>query len=261
MYILIYFLVLGITTYLFDKKNEVETNDEFLKWTKKDILIMGISFLVSIILEILGSFFLPKFFLLIEIVALLLVFVYVNKNREKTIQEYKSQIEQIFDSISSVVKIKEKEGIDYNDLPFKIEKEKDKISQIDVIMKEPNKFNDGNCMNVVYSLKRYFPYCDWTYITDFPKQICSFVGQPLPPEIAKWVGSDLRSSGFIPLGVNGSGEVGMALSGKKKDWGLSSYIGEDGKRIEANEVPTVPQYLCIGSTGGGKAIWTEQEIW
>lgn len=109
--------------------------------------------------------------------------VYANKNRERTIQEYQKQLEQVYDSIAPLNN-KDAEEIDYNNLPFKIKKEGDKINEIEVTHINPKKHTDPNCTNVVYSLKNYFPYYDWQYTIDYPKQITTFSGQKLPPEMA-----------------------------------------------------------------------------
>lgn len=73
-------------------------------------------------------------------------------------QEYKKQIEQIYDSIDPLTP--RDEEVQYNDLPFRIEKEGTKINEIIVDHQNPSKHNDTNCTNVVYSLKNYFPYYD-----------------------------------------------------------------------------------------------------
>lgn len=255
MYIFIFLVVLGLTTLFTNKQNQVESNYEFLKWTKKDITIISITIGVAILFQALDKI-LPKFFLLVYLIGALIALVLVNKFREQYIQEYKQQLGYIIESITSLCTVKE---IDYNDLPFKIEKDGDLINKITVQMKSPSKFNDGNCTNTVYSLKRYFPYYDWKYTCDFPKQECVFEGQKLPPAVAKWPGDDLRKSNFIPLGVSGDGEVGWPLT--KKNYGESSYVFEDGSRAGTAKMPSAPQTLVVGSTGGGKSVWVDQEMW
>ena len=258
MYILVFFLVLGMTTYMTNKTNDTESNSEFLHWSKKDILIIASTFGIGVLFECLK--FIPIFFLAVYFVGTLIALVYVNKSREQYIIQYKKQIEQISESVAKLTNIKE---LDFNDLPFDIFKSGDKINKIVVHMKEPGKFNDGNCSNAVYSLKRYFPYFDWKYSNDFPKQICTFEGMPLPPSIAMWPGSDTRSSGSFPFGLAGSGEV-LWNVGKDKNMGWSEYVYEDGTRAGTNEEiagTSAPQMMVIGSTGGGKSIWVDQEIW
>lgn len=258
MYILVFILVLGITTYVTNRQNDVESNNEFLKWTKRDILIISATLGVAVIMQILDKIFLPKIFILVYLVGSIISLMLVNKLRETYIQEYKAQLNQIIESMNKLVPIKESE-IDYNNLPFSIEKDGTLVNKIVVTMKEPSKFNDGNCTNAVYTLKRYFPYYDWQYTNDFPKQQCIFEGQKLPPKIAKWPGSDIRKTGFIPLGLSGNGEVGWALT--SKDYGESNFIFDDGNRAGTVALPSAPQCLTVGSTGGGKAVWIGQEIW
>lgn len=262
MYVFIFFIVLGLLTYTTNKKNEVSSSPDFLKWSKKDITIIGSTFAASILLQILDGIFLPKLFVLVYLVFSVLALLFVNKSREQYIANYKKQIEQITDSLTSVLAVKKKddEPIDYDNLPFEIEKQDDdKVNKIVVMMNKPNKFVDGNLINVVYSLKRYFPYYDWNYECDFPKQQCVFKGQRLPPDVAKWPGSDLRKSWFVPVGVSGDAEVGIKY--KSKDFGFSEYRFPDGRRADVCDLPHAPQVLCCGATGGGKAIYINQELW
>lgn len=260
MYILLYFLILGLVTYIINKTNNVDSSDEFLKWERQDLLIIGGGFLVALILQIIDLFMpIPILVMPIFALALVILIFYVNKNREKHIQEYKKQIEQIFEACSNLITAKE---IDYNELPFKIvkdEKVKDQIAEIHLTMENPNKFNDGNCTNVTFTLNRYFPYYQWKYETDFPSQITKFIGEPIPPMMAKWPGSDFRPPEYIPIGLGGGGEVGLDLGAK--DFGESSYVDEDGVTPGRISIPRAPQYLAVGSTGGGKAVWIKQEIW
>lgn len=255
MYVLVFFIALGIVTYITNKSNEVESSYEFLRWEKRDLLVIGILFLLSCVLQIL-DFIVPKIFILIYLVGSVLALVYVNKNREKSIQEYKKQVNDIFESVSKLVKAKE---IDYNELPFKIEKDGDRINKITVTMEEPSKFNDGACTNAVYSLNRYFPYYEWQFDIRYQEQQTIFYGQKLPPTIARWPGSDLRGSRFIPLGVNGDSEVGINLG--EKNPGGSLFVFEDGNVAKTSALPSAPQFLVIGSTGGGKSIYVDQELW
>lgn len=257
MYVFMFFVVLGVITYITNRSNEVESSQEFLRWSQKDIIIIGLTFLLSILMQILDAIFLPWFFLFVYIVAATLSLLYVNKNREKTIIEYKKQIDQIVDSLANLCPAKE---VEYNNLPFEIEKDGDLISKIIVIMKEPSKFKDASCTNAVYSLKRYFPYFDWKYTCDFPKQECVFEGMKLPPDIAKWPGSDLRKSYYMPVGLSGEGEVAWSIKNTSKN-GNSMYEYDDGGRAGDVNLSSAPHLLVLGATGGGKAIWTDQEIW
>jgi hypothetical protein len=180
----------------------------------------------------------------------------VNKIREKQIKEEHEQIALIFESLSKILgKTKE---IDFNNLPFTYETNKDKINKIVIDMKDPDKFPDAVVTSSVFSLNKFFPYYQWISSVDFPKRECIFIGQQLPPDIAMWPGSDLRPAGWIPLGVAGNGEAGWNLS-NPDDIGCSSYI-RDGKKVGTVKSSSAPQGLCVGSTGGGKSIWVEQEV-
>lgn len=245
MYVLIYLIVLGVSTYLTNKTNEVESSDEFLQWSKQDIATIGGVLALGIILEAIGKT-LPIVLLGVYFVVCMLAFVAVNKSREKTIQQFKEHVNQIYEATAKLTNIK-KEDLSYSDLPFKLEQEDGRISQIIVKMTEPSKFTDGNCINAVYSLNRFFPYCSWKYVVDFPKQECYFIGQKLPPEIANWPGDNLRGSVYIPLGVAGDGEVGWPLANSKKKWGESSFVFDDGEKAGTVDLPSAPQCLTVGS--------------
>lgn len=260
MYVLIFSLSLGIMTYITNTQQGVDSSQEFLRWRKQDILVIAAVFGAAILCQAL-DWLLPKFCMIIYLIGSVIAFLVVNKSRENYIKDYKKQVDQILESIDKLIpKRKSGEEIDYSDLPFTIEKEGDQIKKITVLMKEPNKFNDGNCINGVYSLKRYFPYYDWKYTNDFPRQECVFEGMKLPPNIARWPGSDLRASGFIPLGLSGEGEVGWKPR-SISNTGKSMYVYEDGSVPDEVNLPNAPHCLCIGSSGGGKAIWVGQELW
>lgn len=259
MYLLAFFTVLGIITYITNKQNEVESSPEFLYWTLKDIYVIAGVFFIAVVLQIIAKF-IPWFIIIIYCVVAATALLLVNKNREQYIIVYKNQVSQILEALGKLSPMKTKDEIDYNDLPFKLERDlHGNISRIVVTMKEPNKFNDSNCTATVYTLKRFFPHCDWKFTCDFPKQQCVFEGMKLPPKIANWMGSDLRGSNFVPLGVSGSNEVGWNLANRQH--GISNFVWEDGERAEEIELPTAPQMITVGSTGGGKNIYLYQKIW
>ncbi|MBQ2174240.1 MAG: hypothetical protein II453_03900, partial [Alphaproteobacteria bacterium] len=64
---------------------------------------------------------------------------------------------------------------------------------------------------------------------------------------------------FIPIGLSGMGEVGWVINSYKNP-GKSNYVYEDGKSANTVDSPSAPQALVVGSTGGGKAIYVEQEV-
>ena len=90
----------------------------------------------------------------------------------------------------------------------------------------------------------------------------TLIGYDKPPTMARWPGSWLRHFRFMPLGLSGKGEIAYQPdSVPKNEYGRSHFMDESGKPLEADRsLPTQPQVLCCGATGGGKAIWVEQEI-
>lgn len=255
MYIIVFLGCLGAATYFTNKSNEVESNYDFLTWTKKDMAIIGGTFALGCLLQAFDGI-VTKLALIGYAVLSLLAMVYVNKCREERIKDYKEQVSKIFEAVAKLTKEKE---IDYNNLPFKVSKSSSKIDRIEMEAKEASRFSDANCTSVVYSLDRYFPYYKWTYNIDLQAQTAEFYGQKLPPDVAKWPGSDLRGSRYVPLGVNGDSEVGLDFG--EREIGASMFTFDDGTKAGACKLPSAPHALCVGSTGGGKAIWVGQEIW
>lgn len=258
MYLVIFFIVFGLLTVYTDKKNEIEANDEFLYWTKKDACIIGAFLALSVVLTALPLPFALSLILgAAYMIALSVTALYVNKNREEYIQSYKQQLDQIISAISPLQKINE---VDYSDLPFAITRDGSKINTITLKMEKPEAFSkEERLTNIVNTFNNCFPYYEWQYSCDFQKQVCIFEGKRLPPDIARWAGSNLRPGSFIPIGLSGNGEVGIRLD--NTDEGQSSYLYEDGVRADTLRLPTAPQHLVAGKTGNGKAIWVGQELW
>jgi hypothetical protein len=122
-----------------------------------------------------------------------------------------------------------------------------------------------------YSLNSNFPHAQWIYDINFPNKEATFEGQPLPPNIANYPGSDFRPAEWIPLGLSGAGEVCWKLSGTGAEQmngfegvmpksGISAYVYEDGQRAGTVNNPNTPMTLTLGSTGGGKSVYINQEV-
>ena len=174
--------------------------------------------------------------------------VIVHKQRE--------EIQQVYDVLEPV--LPKNAELNLNNPPFKLEYEKNKINKI-IISINPNTFKETVATNLCLSLNKYLPNYEWVNEFDFAARECAFLGTPLPPNIAKYKGSWLRPAELIPIGVSGLGEVSWLIN-SIKDSGKSLYIYEDGKTAETIDTPSAPQLLAVGSTGGGKAIYENQEI-
>lgn len=261
MFLLSYFIILCATITITNKQNEVNASDEVLEFTRNDSLIIVLVGLVVFILELIVPNFLSDFYLPILVITSLaeaMIFVIVNKNRDMQIKKQHEQINKVYEALGKLI-IKPKDGIDYNNIPFVTEEENGNINLIKIDMQDPDRFNDNYIMQAVYSLNKFFPEFQWVPSVDFPQRTCVFEGQQLPPSIAMFPGTDLRPSGWIPLGLGGSGEVGWNLS-NPKDKGESLYTYEDGTRAGIINMPSAPQALCLGSTGGGKSIVLTQTV-
>ena len=111
----------------------------------------------------------------------------------------------------------------------------------------------------VDSWNKYLPDYEWVPEFDYAARECAFVGTPLPPHVARYPGSWLRPAEFIPIGLTGLGELAWVINSFKGE-GRSLYVYEDGKKAKTVDSPSAPQALVVGGTGGGKAIYVDQEI-
>lgn len=265
MFTVVYILILCITTTINNKANEIsDENTDSYKFDKKAALSILALFLVSI-----GLNFLKRLDTKIYLAALviygifcLLCFLIINSLRIQNIKKEREQLVQMFEILDCLLKTKD--SIDYNNVPFTINYDKGNKKQIDSIvvdMKNPDKFTDSALTQTVYNLNKFLPYRRWVSETDFPERTCTFIGTKLPPDLANFPGSDLRPWQWIPLGLGGQGEIGWNLGASKKEMGKSLYIYEDtGLPAQTTEIAKAPQALCVGSTGGGKAIFIDEFI-
>lgn len=193
-----------------------------------------------------------------------MVLTIVNIWREESIKKKHDQILNIYQSLSDIFGRIDIEDVDYEDTPFKYETDKktNNVNKIIIDTSQQNgKINDNTVTLAQYNINKFFPECQWTSELDHPNRTLTFIGLPKPPDLAKWMGSDYRPAGWIPLGLSGAGEIGWNLSNpKSKELGVSSYIDEEGHNPKYVDMPSAPQCLTLGSTGGGKSIWCGQIV-
>lgn len=243
-----------------------EGNSDSYAFGKKDSLLLLSFFLISFLLNTfvtyrkydaimvyaLGGYFLVVF----------LTTVITNQLRINQIEKKREEIQEIYRIIGDQLKfpISKNGKIDYNNVPFEVKAEGEELNKITVHITDDRNFRDSNVTYAVSSLNENFNYRSWVSQVDFPSRKCTFIGQKLPPDLAMYPGSDLRPWNWIPLGLGGNGELGWNLGAKDKDLGRSSFQYEDGVIAQNTKIPSAPQALTLGATGGGKAIWVDQEI-
>ena len=258
MYILAFFLIVAISQWATNKiLNISDDNTVGYSYSKRDSLII-ISFLgVSILLQLIkikGKIF--WILLGIYAFAMLLTMVILATIKKVIIEKQREELQQVFDVLAPV--LPKNAELDFNNPPFKLGYEKHQINRITIEI-NPNTFKETVAVNLCLSLNKYLPNYEWVNEFDFAARECIFVGTPLPPAVARYKGSWMRPTEFIPIGLSGLGEVSWNIN-SFKDAGRSIYVYEDGKVAKTVDTPTAPQALAVGSTGGGKSIWVEQEI-
>lgn len=179
-------------------------------------------------------------------------------NNQIRLQEVKNNRENIFE-ISKILNIKE-ENIDYDNPGFEMTYIKGKLVNLVVdISNDPVAFSEKRAPSITDSLNNVFGYRLWSASPNMEKKICVFNSKDHPPRMAKFPGTDLRPWNWIPLGVNGEGELAWNLSADG-DLGRSLFKYENGKHAKTMQVAKGPQALCVGTTGGGKAIPVDEVV-
>lgn len=128
MIIVGFVVILLITGLITNKKNEAKPTDETLEFTRKDSLIIFVSFLSSILVDKLTTKFFNEHYTIVAIVSLfiyLLVLILVNANREKFIKYKQDQIIKVFQALSDIFGRVKPEEIDFSNIPFQLEEDKE----------------------------------------------------------------------------------------------------------------------------------------
>lgn len=269
MIIISFFIILTITVQVTNKKNSASPSDDILEFERKDSLVILIFIILSVIIDRVASSFLKDYYYIILFVSsgvFLMVMIIVNINREALIKKKHDQIIKVFQALADVLGRVNVADIDFNEIPFELEEDKESgtndICKISIDTSTPGgRFNENTITLTQYSINKFFPELQWVSIIDYPKRLLTFKGLPKPPDIAKYPGSDYRPTGWIPLGLSGAGEVGWNIADPNmSQMGTSSYITDDGKIPESVDMPSAPQCLTLGSTGGGKSIFIMQIV-
>lgn len=260
-------LILVMSTSLFITNKRMNTSESEITSKKDSLIYMGIfiaSFVIDIVIMKTNISINPMLYVIVGIGEMILSIV-LNAKREKDIIAKHNLKKQIVRCLAPVRKgSKIDEDIDKHiedDLGFKLKfSNKGDLEEIVCEMEDPIKWTDDVITRIVFNLNKFIPIKQWVSHPDYPKLECVFEGTKLPPSVAKYPGSFLRPNNYIPLGINGVGELGWNLGVKSAEVGESLFKYEDGTPAQTIIPAKAPQALVGGATGGGKAIWLEQEV-
>lgn len=245
MFIFAFVIIVALVQFFSIKALKISiSNNLSYSYSKRDSFIVVGFFIVA-----LGLQFLPfkgnLFWILLGIysAALLMTNVVLTTIKKTIILKQKEELQKIFEVLEPV--FPKNTEFDPNNPPFKLEYDGPNVNRITISI-NPNTFKEAVAVGLCMSLNKYLPNYEWMNEFDFAARECAFVGTPLPPFIAKYKGSWLRPTEFIPLGLSGIGEVSWTINSIKND-GRSNYVYEDGKIAKTSESPSAPQALCVGS--------------
>lgn len=264
MYVLIYFLSVSLSQYISNITMDVTTdNEENFNYSRQDSLLLIGLFVVAIILQAVNNLIIN--YAIWVMLTYLLVSVSITLTlttlRKQRIEKTREEITQIYEILHNLVDKKGK-GVDFNNVPFTLEHKYNTINKIDVIV-DPITFDDKYLPEYLNQLNNFLSTYTWNYELHLEERKISFVGYDKPPTVARWKGSWLRPTRFFSLGITGKGEFGW-LPDKvdKKRLGKSQFLDEMGNPLPADmELPSAPQGLICGATGGGKSVAVQNIIY
>ena len=264
MYVLIYFLSVSLSQYISNITMDVTTdNEENFNYSRQDSLLLIGLFVVAIILQAVNNLIIN--YAILVMLTYLLVSVSITLTlttlRKQRIEKTREEITQIYEILHNLVDKKGK-GVDFNNVPFTLEHKYNTINKIDVIV-DPITFDDKYLPEYLNQLNNFLSTYTWNYELHLEERKISFVGYDKPPTVARWKGSWLRPTRFFSLGITGKGEFGW-LPDKvdKKRLGKSQFLDEMGNPLPADmELPSAPQGLICGATGGGKSVAVQNIIY
>jgi Ca2+/Na+ antiporter len=260
-----FLIVIFITVQVTNRRNDAKPTDEVLSFSRADSTIIFLLLVLAFVMQLVANMFNDRINVAITVVFLLVsaaVLMVVNMNREKAIKRKHDQIVRVYQALYPILGQVDPADIDFESIPFEM-KENTKMHALDEVVVDLSingiKANENSITVGLYNMNKHFPDFQWINTADFPRQRLTYKGLPKPPNVAKFPGTDYRPAGWIPLGLSGLGEVGWNIS-DPKDLGFSSYRTEDGKIPNGVDLPSAPQAITLGSTGGGKAIWEGQMV-
>ena len=264
MYVLIYFLSVSLSQYISNITMDVTTdNEENFNYSRQDSLLLIGLFVVAIILQAVNNLIIN--YAIWVMLTYLLVSVSITLTlttlRKQRIEKTRAEITQIYEILHNLVDKKGK-GVDFNNVPFTLEHKYNTINRIDVTV-DPITFDDKYLPEYLNQLNNFLSTYTWNYELHLEERLVSFVGYDKPPTVARWQGNWLRPTRFFTLGITGKGEIAwMPDKVDKKRLGKSQFLDEMGNPLQADmELPSAPQGLICGATGGGKSVAVQNIIY
>lgn len=269
MFILIFGLVMALTQFITNKIIGVDdSSEDSYVFSKKDSIIIGAFLLVGIVLEIITNLkndtivrFVSKYYwwaVCIYAISTLAVMLVLSELRKKEIEKKRADLEQVYEILIPIVDKGGKNGLDYNNPPFRLNYKYGDIQEIEVDI-DPVVFtpNEKTLVPVIGQLDIFLPTFKWNYdVSKVNERLLRFIGEDKPPTMARWPGSWLRYFRFMPMGIAGKGEVGFKPDSiPKGQEGRSQFMDDQGNPIPALlSMPNAPQGMVSGATGGGKSV-------
>ena len=253
MYIIIFFVVLAIMQFTTNKILKLSNENKIsYSYSKRDGLIIFGFLVAGIIMQLVLKVKGKTFLIVAGIYALAIVFtmIILATMKKVIVEKQKDEMKKIFDVLGPV--LPKNEEFDLNNLPFKVSYEGDKVNRVTIEI-NPNTFKETVAVNLCLSFNKYLPDYEWVNEFDFAARECAFVGTPLPPHVARYPGSWLRPTEFIPIGLTGLGELAWVINSFKGE-GRSLYVYEDGKKAKTVDSPSAPQALVVGGPLGLNTI-------
>lgn len=253
MFILIYFLVVALSQFITNKLLGIsDDNEDSYSYNKKDSLILIILFIIGIILQILTKYIktISKYtiwFLLLYTLSILVVMLVFSTIKKHRVEKQREEISQVYEILQRMVDRKN-EGLDFNNVPFKLGYKYGNINKIDVVV-EPTSFDEKILSMILQQLNAFLPTFTWGYELHLEERYMTFIGHDKPPNLARWPGSWLRHFRFMPVGISGKGEVAWQPDSVPKNrMGHSQYLDEKGNPIPTDtSLPKQPQGLVAGA--------------
>lgn len=267
MFILAFIVILCILMMINNKvKHIASDNNDSYEFDRNSVFILLGLLLLGVSLNFVMKNFMNQYLIVLGIYCAVSSagIIVANQLRIQKIEERRADIAEIYEILDKILKTK-KEDIDYNNVPFKINYDKEdrkRIAAIEIVMENFNDFSDSKITDAVTRLNKHLSHSQWLHKEDKSERKCLFIGRKKPPLLAPFPGSDLRPWNWIPLGIGSNGEVGWNLSVKDdRTMGKSLFRFEDtGQVAGTTKVAKIPQSLTLGSTGGGKAVFVDEVV-
>lgn len=264
MYVLIYFLSVSLSQYISNITMDVTTdNEENFNYSRQDSLLLIGLFIVAIILQVVNNLIMNYaiWVMLVYLLVSVSITLTLTTLRKQRIEKTRAEITQIYEILHNLVDKKGK-GVDFNNVPFTLEHKYNTINRIDVTV-DPITFDDKYLPEYLNQLNNFLSTYTWNYELHLEERLVSFVGYDKPPTVARWQGNWLRPTRFFTLGITGKGEIAwMPDKVDKKKLGKSQFLDEMGNPLQADmELPSAPQGLICGATGGGKSVAVQNIIY